>query len=260
MNPTKSLICKAKASSNSIRNFRKLLNEHTLEPSISVIIPTLNEEAIIGAMLCRLHEIGISEDIIVVDGGSTDQTISITSTFKSVTIIRSPKQGRAWQMNIGAQHAQNDILLFLHADAYLPEQAAYLINNALQTPNTIAGSFAIQFDLDHPLLNYLARASHWNCVIATYGDQGLFLSRSVFEHINGFQEIPILEDIEIQYRLRKLGQFKKINTPIITSARRFLENGILNQTLLNTLLVIAWYCGVSPIWLKKFYSYSKRRK
>jgi hypothetical protein len=160
-------------------------------------------------------------------------------------------------MNAGAQIAREGIFLFLHADTCLPRDAFRMIREALSDSSVSGGSFYLGFDHPNRFLWFLSMLSRMNYPFATYGDQGLFLRSKTFRRFGGFKEIPIMEDVEIQKRLRSLGKFIKINMPVITSARRYLHNGILRQQILNTVLVTFYHLGVSPHRLKRYYCYQR---
>lgn len=221
---------------------------------VSVIIPTLNEADIIESSLENLlHHRGDFE-VIVADGGSSDATRDIVSTFPHVKQVLSAR-GRGKQMNEGAKATGGDILLFLHADTCLPPRAFTMIGEAMADARVAGGSFCINFDRRNPLLRVFSLFSRINHVFFTYGDQGLFLRPSTFRRIGGFRELPIMEDVEIQMRLRRAGGFVKICEPVVTSARRFTRSGIVRQQVLNTALVFLYHIGVSPSILGRFYPY-----
>lgn len=124
----------------------------------------------------------------------------------------------------------------------------------LSQTGTLAGSFRLEFRPKSRPLRFYAAFSQFNLPLSTFGDQGLFLRRSTFEAINGFQENPILEDVEIQQRLRAQGKFRKSRLPVVTSSRRFTKVGLIRQQLLNFLTLTAYYFGASPTTLAKLYS------
>ena len=128
-----------------------------------------------------------------------------------------------------------------------------MIESLLAQEGIVAGSFTLQFDYHSPFLRLFACFSRINHTLFTYGDQGLFMNRQIFEHIGGFKEIPLMEDVEIQKRLRKRGRFVKLRPAVITSARRFRSCGIVRQQLLNIFLVLMYHAGVSPDRLKCYY-------
>lgn len=220
---------------------------------ISIVIPVLNEGNTIGVCLDRLNEQAEPHEIVVVDGGSLDNTLAIVRTFPRVKWLPASKAGRGQQMNQGARVAEGDILLFLHSDSLLMPGGLAMVEALLAQTGIVAGSFSLRFDHQSPFLRLYARFSRINHILFTYGDQGLFMTRRVFEQVGGFPEFPLMEDVEIQKSLRKIGRFVKIQHPVVTSARRFLINGIIRQQLLNTVLVLLYHAGVSPVRLKRFY-------
>ena len=219
---------------------------------ISVVIPVLNESKTIGSCLSRLSKQIEHHEIVVIDGGSQDSTLDIVRSFPNVKHVYS-SMGRGIQMNRGARIAKGDILLFLHADTHLPPRALDKIESLMEQTGIVAGSFALSFDDSSLFLRLYSLFSRINHILFTYGDQGLFMARLAFESIGGFREIPIMEDVEIQKRLRCLGRFVKVRSPVRTSARRFLLNGIVKQQLINIWLVFLYHAGISPFRLKRIY-------
>ena len=221
---------------------------------ISVVIPTLNEAETIGYLLQDLQPLRqAGHQVLVVDGGSQDKTMDIVSRYPEVACLGSRRSGRGFQMNMGANSATGDTLLFLHADTVLPSGGLFLINETLEQDGIVAGSFSLSFDKPSPMLKVLGFFSRMNHILFTYGDQGLFMKRSTFNMIEGFADLPLMEDIAIQKKLRRLGGFRKVQKPVITSARRFYANGIVRQQLLNTTLVMLYYLGMSPSKLSRYY-------
>jgi rSAM/selenodomain-associated transferase 2 len=221
---------------------------------ISVIIPTLNERATVGPMLNDLLKQHGGFEIIVSDGGSSDGTLDVVSRFPEVKVETSP-QGRGMQMNEGANVACGDIFLFLHADTSIPPGALNVVEEVLVDSSVVAGSFTLSFDLPSFFLRLYSLFSQINHILFTYGDQGLFLRSHTFRRIGGFKDIPIMEDVEIQKRLRSLGRFVKIRRPVTTSARRFVTYGILRQQILNISLVFLYHLGADTSCLARFYGY-----
>lgn len=158
-------------------------------------------------------------------------------------------------MNAGAQCARGDVLLFLHADTLLPEQSLAHMKQALQASNIVAGTFRLRFDDPHPLLNFYS----WCTTIAwsglAFGDRGLFVRRKAFETINGYPSWPMFEDLEIVKRLDAVGSFAYLPSHVVTSARRFQQNGLIRQQLRNLLLWLGYQIGVKPERLTPFYPY-----
>jgi len=219
---------------------------------LSVIIPTLNEETVLGATLESVRRAAPGSEIVIADGGSRDATLDVTRSFPGVRTVVAPR-GRGLQMNAGAAAATGDVLLFLHADTHLPPDAGTLVASALADPRVVGGSFFLGFDSSHPILRLSSIASRLNVRWATYGDQAFFLRRSVFEQVGGFAPVPLFEDVELQGRIRRLGRCVKIQRPVTSSARRFLRVGVVRQQVRNALLLVAYHLGVSPIRLAGWY-------
>lgn len=224
------------------------------ELSLSVVIPVLNEASQIGEQLSYLQPLRDSgAEIIVVDGGSSDETVALVTPMVDQVVV-SPR-GRAAQMNAGAAHATGEFLLFLHADTRLPESAADL---ALRWRcNRISwGFFSLQ--LSSPrwqfrwvewLINLRSRLTG----IGT-GDQALFVARELFMSIGGFPDIPLMEDIAICKKLKQLGRPLWQLGPVITSSRRWEEQGMGATILLMWRLRLAYFFGASPRSLvQKYY-------
>jgi rSAM/selenodomain-associated transferase 2 len=225
---------------------------------VSVIIPTFNEAATLEPFLRNLLNQQGDFEILVADGASSDGTLGVLSRFPEVRLVRSGG-GRGKQMNDGGRQARGEVLFFLHADTILPPDAFSKIQKALDDPAVAAGSFLLTFDHPGRLFKILSRFSQINHPFFTYGDQGLFLRAGTFKKIGGFKEIPVMEDVEIQGRLRKIGKFIKLAPPVVTSARRYLQNGPLRQHLITTGVVLLYHLGVSPHLLGRCY-YRKRGK
>jgi rSAM/selenodomain-associated transferase 2 len=221
---------------------------------LSIIIPTLNEEDIITGTLEKLkllREAG--HEVIVTDGGSFDKTYSLAAQFADSVLLA--EEGRGWQMNAGAEYANNDILLFLHADTSLPDNADQLINQALQEDGKSWGRFDVKLSGKARLLRLVERMINWRSSftgIAT-GDQAIFVKASTFKQIDGFADIPLMEDLDLSRRLKRIERPVCIKTPVITSSRRWEQNGIIRTILLMWSLRLAYALGVSPETLNKYY-------
>jgi rSAM/selenodomain-associated transferase 2 len=220
---------------------------------VSVIIPTLNEVGIIESSLKDLLSHSGDFEVIVADGDSSDGTLDLISQFPEVKLVASLR-GRGKQMNAGAKVASGDIFLFLHADTSLPPHAFSTIEETMSQARVVGGCFYLSFGRRSPLLSLYSLFSRINHILFTYGDQGLFLDSKTFWALGGFGDIPIMEDVEIQRRLRRMGRFVKIAEPTVTSARRYIKYGIMRQQILNALLVFLYHLGFSPHLLKRFYS------
>jgi rSAM/selenodomain-associated transferase 2 len=230
---------------------------------ISIIIPVLNEVDNIKKVLASTQP-SQNVEVIVVDGGSVDGTLELVQSL-DIKVLSAPT-GRACQMNAGARAATGEILLFLHADTILPPGFDTMIRAALQSPNqgsaktTIGGAFALQ--IDHPLksLRLIEWGVSWRArfLQLPYGDQAIFLKAETFHQIDGFPEFPIMEDFALVRRLRSMGHIALIPIPVITSARRWLKKGVIQNTLINQIIILAYLLGVSPQRLVDWYRYQPK--
>jgi len=218
---------------------------------ISIVIPVLNEALCLDRLL-RSFADHKDLDVIVVDGGSSDATSAVMRKYPFVRFVHAPV-GRGIQLNHGAAIAKGDIFWFLHADSELSRGWKQEILETVNRSRAIAGCFRLEFDDRHWLLRLFGFFSRWNHPLVTYGDQGYFMRREVFERVGGFKNYPILEDLEMQCRLRRQGRWYKSSLPLTTSARRFMTMGILQQQLKNIGIVSLYLAGASPFWLSRFY-------
>jgi rSAM/selenodomain-associated transferase 2 len=223
------------------------------QPTISIIIPVLNEAAIIQSALKQLKK-DLTGEIIVVDGGSQDNTVALAQEM-GVKVIISIIAGRAQQMNAGAAVAKGEILLFLHADTQLPSGYCQTISKLLAQDKVIAGAFSLTIDGQQKSLRLVEMMVNWRSRLLSlpYGDQGIFLSKTAFEELGGFADLAIMEDFEFVQRLKRRGKIAIASTSVITSSRRWHKLGVLRTTLINQLMVIGYYLGISPKQLKIFY-------
>jgi len=218
---------------------------------VSVIIPTLNEEINIVGILANVRcVLGKDTEIIVVDGGSRDRTVS--RAVNASMVLHTP-QGRGVQMNHGAYHASGETLLFLHADTRLPASYRNELSAALGDSRVCAGYSPITFDHPAFMLRVYARMSHFSSGCFHYGDGAVFVRRETFRKEGPYPEIPLFEDLEFLRRLRKHGTIALLPSPVQTSARRFLQRGIVLHQLHNIFLVFMYLLGVSPSLLSRWY-------
>ncbi|MBF2051039.1 MAG: TIGR04283 family arsenosugar biosynthesis glycosyltransferase [Elainella sp. C42_A2020_010] len=220
-------------------------------PFLSVIIPVLNEANRIQTALRSLQEEDV--EVIVVDGGSQDDSVARAKAM-GVKVVSSA-QGRAVQMNVGAKAARGEVLLFLHADTSLPAGFVSLVRQTLAQPEIIAGAFELQIAGPEPGLRWIEGAVKWRSRLLQlpYGDQALFLMVETFRQLGGFIELPIMEDFELVRRLQRYGKIAIAPAAVITSGRRWQTLGVWRTTLINQLIIAAYFLGVSPARLAHWY-------
>lgn len=223
---------------------------------LSIIIPTLNEADGISGLIRYIQKtISLNEyEILVCDSGSRDETRSLAEN-EGARVIESERKRRSVQMNRGAEAAKGNILYFLHADTYPPEHFDQEIRHAFQTGYD-AGCFRLKFDDDHPFLKLFSWFTRFNIDIFRFGDQSLFLHKSLFDNIRGFNEnLVVMEDQDIINRIRKAeGRFTLLSKSVITSARKYRRVGIVRLQFIFFLIWGLYYCGVSQKVLAHLYN------
>lgn len=224
--------------------------------SLSVIIPVLNESALIKEQVSRTASLAGVDEVVVVDGGSTDETLECIPQLPNVRVVRSAR-GRALQLNAGARAARGEVLVFLHADVRLPVDAVALIHEALADAGVVGGAFRTWTVADRPtrlgpLLHLADLRSRYTSL--PYGDQAPFVRRTVFESIGGFPEQPLMEDLEFSMRLRQAGRVARVPARVTVSGRRFIARPVFFTLLVNAFPAL-YRLGVSPESLARFYEH-----
>ncbi len=230
---------------------------------ISIIIPVLNEEAILSHISEHLQSIKEQgHEVIIVDGGSADNTLTMAHEIADTVIIS--KAGRALQMNNGAAIASGEILLFLHADTFLPDNTIQVILDSYQKNNYLGknhpdkhywGRFDVRLSsskLVYRLIESLMNLRSCLTSIAT-GDQAIFVEKKLFNSVGQFPEIALMEDIAISRQLKKIAKPVCIKQKVVTSSRRWENNGVIATVLLMWKLRLYYFFGVSPEKLNQLY-------
>ncbi len=220
----------------------------------SIIMPVLNEEAVLEHQLSHLVRRCSHHDceLFIVDGGSADRTIEIAQPFARV--ITAP-HGRAIQMNAGANVATGEVLLFLHADTQLPDDAFCAIEHALTAREVVGGAFQLCFNCDQWPYRFVAFTTNLRSRVRKIftGDQAYFVRTTSFKAIGGFPDQPLMEDLEIISRLRKIGKVVLLPPYVTTSARRHEQMGLVRSVLFMWYLRMLYKLGISPAQLQRMY-------
>lgn len=222
----------------------------------SIIIPVLHETKLINEQLGRVRQLQTDRpyEIIVVDGSPTRDTLQMISDDTVGKYVCS--QGRGCQMNEGAAHANGDILVFLHVDTILPSDGLSLIDKTLGDDQYVGGAFTLRIQSNNPLLRMIAMFStlRSRLIRAPYGDQVHFVRKSYFDAIGGYKDIPLMEDVELMRRIYKeKGKIIILPTSVVTSDRRWKQEGVIYTGLRDTLIIFLYWCGVPAEKLAKFY-------
>ena len=222
---------------------------------VSIIVPTLNEELVLENTLTQIQQLSPHE-LIVSDGGSSDDTCRIAGKFSYRVITGSA--GRALQMNSGANEATGDLLLFLHADSRIEPESYRKMLECMENPKWIGGAFTLCIESGKWSLKLIAllaniRSKYFGLA---YGDQGFFVRKEVFNDMNGFSPIPICEDLDFYYRLRKKGSVILLKEKAHTSPRRWINEGIFFTTARNFFIAVLFGLGFPPHILTKWYPLS----
>ncbi|CAN5624125.1 TIGR04283 family arsenosugar biosynthesis glycosyltransferase [soil metagenome] len=225
---------------------------------VSIIIPTLNEAAMIAATLESVAAQAGLIEVIISDGGSDDATIELAQAHAAklrldLRVVNS-NRGRARQLNSGARAARGAVLWFLHADTRPPPEAATRIRKALLRPTVVGGCFRLRFDRD----GLWYRVYEWRIwsrrLALAFGDRAQFARATTFRSVGGFPDQDLFEDLELARALARVGDFVFLDDVVTTSSRRFHRNGAVRQQLMNGLLWTGWVARIRPERLKQYYS------
>lgn len=222
--------------------------------SLSFIIPTLNEASLIEACLGSLQVLRRrGHEVIVVDGHSRDHTLRLATPLADHTFTASP--GRASQMNAGATRAVGKLLIFLHADTWLPEHGEQILCAVLRKQSEVWGHFDVRLSGKQRLLRVVEFSMNLRSRITgiATGDQVIFVAPTLFQRVGGFPNLPLMEDVALSQNLKRIRQPICLRARATTSSRRWEERGILRTVLLMWCLRLAYALGIDPLWLARMY-------
>lgn len=223
----------------------------------SVVIPTINEEDNIAACIESVRQKIPAVEVVVADGGSTDATRHIASRM-GATVVES-KKGRGIQCNAGAHASHGDMFIFLHADTELPDDTYFQLERYFLNPNCDAAMFRMQFDHPSRWLTCYSWFTYVDSIFTSFGDQCIIVRRSLFDRVGGFPDWVLFEDLELLRRIRRIKKIKKLPSYVTTSARRFVENGIIRQQLYNIYFTAQFIFNVPVDEITRQYDGLRRR-
>jgi rSAM/selenodomain-associated transferase 2 len=220
--------------------------------TLSVIVPTLNEASVLGATLEAVARLRGPVEVIVVDGGSEDQTVDIACTHPAD--VSTAPRGRGSQMHAGAGRAHGKVLWFVHADTHPPADAVQQILQACDQPNIVGGCFTVRFAGPTCAARFLSRLYRYlGWLGLCYGDTAIFVRRDAYEQIGGFLSLPLFEDVDLVRRLKRKGRFVRLPGVVVTSSRRFERRNFVLTLVQWTLLQLLYWLGVNPRLLARRY-------
>lgn len=222
---------------------------------LSVIVPTLNEETTIKKTLDALSRLVNVDEIIVVDGGSSDASVSIIENYKfnkTFKLVKAERANRATQMHEGTKHASGDVFWFVHADTLPVQGCGRKIKKFMSLPNTSGGNFELVFEGESKWAKFLTKLyPKLRSIGLVYGDSAIFAKREIYEKIGGFRDIHFFEDVDLYRRLSRRGDFVTINIPIRTSSRHFEKQDFFRTFIKWSMLQGLYRIGIPARILAK---------
>ena len=224
----------------------------------TIIIPTLNEARYIQSTIQRIRDLNGSAQIIVADAESSDETVQLCQKEKLEVVFC--KRGRGSQCNAGAEKASGDVLLFLHADTLLPENAFELLSTYFSNEEINVGTFRLSFDSPKSILRIYCWFTKFDSMFTRFGDQCIVIRKSFFNKIGGFPDWPLFEDVHLLRLVRRKTKVISFPSAVITSSRRFMTRGLIKTQILNGFLLMLYLFGVSPSLLANWYAIKNAEK
>ena len=231
------------------------------KPTLSIIVPVLDEAAGIASAFAALAPLQArGAEVVVVDGGSRDATVELARPLAD-RVLAAPR-GRASQMNAGAAIARGGVLLFLHADTRLPEDADRLALDGITRTGRTWGRFDVAIEGRHPLLPVIAMLMNMRSRVTgvATGDQAMFVTRAAFDAVGGFRDITLMEDIALSRALKRLSPPLCLSAHVVTSGRRWEARGVVKTIVLMWRLRLAFFLGADPEDLARRYGYAPRAR
>jgi rSAM/selenodomain-associated transferase 2 len=221
---------------------------------LSVIVPMLNEEHTIARTLDAIRRSAPKAEIIVVDGGSNDESVMRAKSLADIVV--SSERGRARQMNCGARTAVGNVLAFVHADTIVPATFAEDIASAVSNPAIVGGRFDVQLDSDALVFRLIGAMISLRSRLSRTGtgDQAIFVRREVFDRLGGFPDLDLCEDLDFTRQMKRAGAVACLRSRVITSSRRWTNDGVARTVLRMWTIRALYLLGVSPARLKRHYA------
>lgn len=231
----------------------------TTAPLLSVVIPTLDEAATVGALLSDLAAVTVPYEVIIADGGSTDETIQIGEAAGARMVVA--KAGRGIQLRKGAEIARAPLLCFLHADVRLDADAAARLSALAISPPDFACAFRLRIEAGDLRFRLVEAGANRRTRLfgLPYGDQGLVLRREQYDEVGGYPALPLMEDVALARSLRRITRVRLLDEALGVSPRRWYRDGVVLRTLRNWILLARYLAGASPERLVEAYRPERRR-